>query len=237
MPDSARTTRGRFARTGAAVHGARASATEKHRHARLGPRQLDRVRGAPAARLSRSRRTHRGHRRVALAPAARLRGRGAQPHRRAGRGGGGPRLPAPGRRLRGKLRRVPPRHHPRHVPRDPADGGGAHLCVQAAGGEARPDGGPVRQAALRPHRDDRRRHAAHLPRRQRQRHRLHRRRPRPRSAADGARLQPVGGDAQPAARLCAGGVREPPPDPSLDARLPRLLALESPVPRDRRPDR
>ena len=88
--------------------------------------------------------------------AAGLRRRGARAEGRPGRGRGGQGVPAPGRRLRRKLRRVPPQQHPRHLPRAAADGGGADLRQQAAGGEGRPHGRPVRQAALarRPRRSD-----------------------------------------------------------------------------------
>jgi 3-deoxy-7-phosphoheptulonate synthase len=63
--------------------------------------------------------------------------------------------------------------HPRHVPRDPADGGGADLCQQAAvvkvgrmaGQFAKP-----RSAADRSHQ---RRRTAELSRRHHQRHRVH----------------------------------------------------------------
>src|SRR3546814_1227196 len=47
--------------------------------------------------------------------------------RSARRGGRGQGFSAPGRRLRGKLRRVPCQQHPRHLPGDAADGGGADL--------------------------------------------------------------------------------------------------------------
>ena len=45
------------------------------------------------------------------------------------------------------------RQHPRHLPPDPADGGGADLRRRQAGGEGRPHGRPVRQAALGADRD------------------------------------------------------------------------------------
>ena len=57
-------------------------------------------------------------------------------------------VPAAGRRLRRKLRRVLRRHHPRHLQGDAADGDGADLRRQGAGGQGGPDGRPVRQAAL-----------------------------------------------------------------------------------------
>ena len=83
-----------------------------------------------------------------LLSAAGLRRRGAQAEGAAGRGGRGPGLPAAGRRLRRELRRVLRRQHPRHLQGDAADGGGADLRRQGAGGEDRPHGRPVRQAAL-----------------------------------------------------------------------------------------
>ena len=46
--------------------------------------------------------------------------------------------------------------HPRHVPRAAADGGRADLRRRRAGGEGRPHGRPVRQAALVQRREDRR---------------------------------------------------------------------------------
>ena len=64
------------------------------------------------------------------------------------------------RRLRRKLLRLHRQRHPRHVPRAAADGGGADLRRLAAGGEDRPHGRPVRQAALVGHRDAGRRDAA-----------------------------------------------------------------------------
>ena len=66
-------------------------------------------------------------------------------------------LPAAGRRLRRELQGVPRRQHPRHLPPDAADGGGADLRRRQAGGEGRPHGRPVRQAALGADRDHRRR--------------------------------------------------------------------------------
>ena len=112
---------------------------------------------------------------LAILSAAGVRGRGARAEGRSGRRRRGPGVPAAGRRLRRKLRRVPPQQHPRHLPRAAADGGGADLRQQAAGGEGRPDGRPVRQAALRADRDAGRCRAAELFRRQHQRHRVRRR--------------------------------------------------------------
>ncbi len=115
---------------------------------------------------------------------------------------GGQGLPAAGRRLRRELQGIPRRQHPRHLPPDPADGGGADLRRRQAGGEGGPHRRPVRQAALGADRDDRRRRPC---------------RPigattstawssRPRIAIPDPerllqRLRPVGRDAEPAARL------------------------------------
>src|SRR5439155_867517 len=77
----------------------------------------------------------------------------------AGRGGPRRGLPAAGRRLRGDLRRHDGRNHPGQVPHPAADGRRPHLRGQRAGGEGRPDGGPVRQAALGGHRGQGRRGA------------------------------------------------------------------------------
>ena len=126
------------------------SAHREQRH-RWTPDSWTSARGAPAAQLPRCRGARRRHRRtLANYPAAGLRRRGARADGRARRGRRGRGLPAPGRRLRRKLRRVPPQQHPRHLPRAAADGGGADLRQQAAGGEGRPHGRPVRQAALAP---------------------------------------------------------------------------------------
>ena len=123
--------------------------------------------------------------------------------RRQGRG-----FPAAGRRLRRKLRRARRQQHPRLLPRVPADGGGADLCRRLAGGEGRPHRRPVRQAALLADREARRRGTAELSRRHHQRHRLHRGGAHARSAPADRGLSPVGGDAQPAARLRARRLRQ-----------------------------
>ena len=120
----------------------------------------------------------------------------------AGRGRQG--VSAAGRRLRRELRRVPPQQHPRHVQGAAADGGGADLRRRLPGGQGRPAGRPVRQAALVRDRDAERRHPALLSRRHHQRPRFRRGGARARSAAHDPGLQPVGGDPQPAARLRPG---------------------------------
>ena len=154
------------------------------------------------------------------------------------RGGRGQGLPAAGRRLRRELRRVHRQQHPRHVPGAAADGGGADLRRRRAGGEGRPHGRPVRQAALVRHRDA---SAAStlpsLPRRHHQRHRVHRRRRAARSRAHGAGLQPVGRDAEPAARLRPGRLCRPAPGAPLEPGFRRQLAGGGALPGARRPDR
>ena len=107
-------------------------------------------------------------------PAAGVRGRGAQSHCKLGAGGRGQGVPAAGWRLRGKFRRIPPRQYPRHLPRHPADGGGADLCRRHAGGEGGTHCGAIRQAAQRRHRNTRRQDAHFLSRRQHQRLGIHR---------------------------------------------------------------
>ena len=91
------------------------------------------------------------------AAAAGVRRRDPRPQGHARQGGPGRGLPAPGRRL---LRGVLPLHRPQH-PRDPqgaaADGGHPHLRRQQAGDQGGPYRRPVRQAALKRHRDGQRR--------------------------------------------------------------------------------
>ncbi len=158
--------------------------------------------------------------------AAGVRGRGPQPDGRARAGRRGQGFPASGRRLRGKLRRIPPGQHPRHLPRHSADGRRADLRGRAAGGQGRPHRRSVRQAALRGHRDPERRHAAVLSRRQHQQHRVRPQGPRARSRSAAAGLRPVGGDAQSAARLRHRRLCRSAQCPPLDARFHRRLALE-----------
>ena len=144
---------------------------------------------------------------------------------RAGRGRRGPGLRAAGRRLRRELRRLHRQHHPRHLPRAAADGGGADLRRRPAGGEARPHGGAVRQAALLRHRDAAT--ASTLP--------SYRgdivngpdftaRGAHPGPGADGVRLHAVGRHAEPAARLRHRRLCRPAPGPPLEPRLRRRAA-------------
>ena len=152
-------------------------------------------------------------------PAAGVRRRGARAEGQARPGRRGRGLPAARRRLRRELRRAPRRHHPRLLPRVPADGGGADLCRRLAGGEARPHRRPVRQAALGADRDAGRQGAAELSRRHHQRHRVHRGRAHRRPAAHADGLSAVGGDAQPAARLRARRLRQSRACASVESRL------------------
>ena len=191
---------------------------------RLDADQLARQAGAADAGLSG--RDGAGRRRGAPAPlsAAGLRRRGAQAQGGAGQGRQRRGLPAAGRRLRRELRRLHRQQHPRHLPRAAADGRRADLRRRRAGGEGRPHGRPVRQAALVQRREDRRRRAAVLSRRQRQRLRVHAGGAHPRSGAHGAGLQPVGRDAQPAARLRPGRLCRPARGQPLEPRLRAQLA-------------
>ena len=79
------------------------------------------------------------------------------------------------------------------------------------------------------HRDAGRRDAARLSRRHRQRPGLRCRIAHARSAPHGARLFPVRGHAQPAARLCPGRLRRPPPGAAMEPGLPRRDAAGPPL--------
>ena len=123
----------------------------------------------------------------------------------AGRG-----VPAAGRRLRRVVRRLLGHQHPREAEDHPADGGRVDLRLDAAGGQAGPDRRPVRQAALVAHRAGGRRRAA---RRSAATWCTARSRPREARVFDPERmllrLPPVGGDAEPAARVHQGRLRRP----------------------------
>ena len=193
-------------------------------------RQLARQAGAPDARLS-GPRPSRGRRGPAAALSApRLCRRGAaaegiaRPRRR------GPRLRAARRRLRRELRRFHRQYHPRHLPRAVADGRGADLRQQRAGGEDGPHGGAIRQAAQRRYRDGGRGHAAELSRRHHQWPGLHGRGPGAGPGADGDRLLPVGRHAQPAARLRHRRLCRSAFGPSLEPRLRRAQPARRPLP-------
>ena len=80
--------------------------------------------------------------------------------RRAGRGRRGQRLPAARGRLRGVVRRVLGRQHPRQAEGHPADVGRAHVQHRRPDAEGRPHRGPVRQAPLGADREARRHRAA-----------------------------------------------------------------------------
>ncbi len=148
----------------------------------------------------------------------------------AGRG-----VPAPWRRLRRKLRRARRQQHPRLLPRLPADGGGDDLRGGAAGGQDRPHRRPVRQAPHLADREARRHRAAELSRRHRQRQRVHRGRAHARSAPPDRGLSPVGGDAEPAARLRPGRLCQPRQRAQLDARLRQGQPAVAALHRARRP--
>ena len=185
------------------------------------PRPLAGAADQAAAGVARRGRARRGRGAPQDLAAAGLRRRGAQAARAAGAGLGGQGLPAAGRRLRRELRRVPPRHRARHLPRAAADGGGADLRREAAGGQGRAPRGPVRQAPLVRYRDRGRGDAAGLSRRHGQRHGLRQGVADAGAAAPAPRLRPVGVDAQPAARAGPGGLRRPPRGAPLEPRLRR----------------
>ena len=168
--------------------------------------------------------------------AAGVRRRGAAAEAPAGRSGGRPGFPAAGRRLRRKLQGIIGRQYPRHLPPDPADGGGADLRRRQAGGESGPHGRAVRQTEVGRNRNHRWRHLALLSRRHHQRHGVRSRRanPGPRTAPEG--LRPIGGDAQPAPRLRRRRLRRPAQHPSVDARLRPGQSAGRPIPRAFRQD-
>ena len=99
-----------------------------------------------------------------------------------------------------------------------------------AGGEGRPHRRPVRQAAHLADREEERRRAADLSRRHRQRHRVHAGVAHARSAPAVAGLSPVGGDAEPAARVRAGRLRQSRQRPAMDAERDQGLAAGAPLP-------
>ena len=90
-----------------------------------------------------------------------------------------------------------------------------------AGQFAKPRSSPTEKAG--------RRRAAELSRRHRQRHRLHRGSAQARSATPADGIPAVGGDAEPAARLCDRRLRQSRQRASVDARLPQGLAAVPPL--------
>ncbi len=149
-------------------------------------------------------------------------------------GGPGQGVPAPGRRLRGDLRR---QHRAAPALDDQgaaADGRRAHLRRERAGGQGRPGGRPVRQAALGRARCD---GPALLPRRHGQRHRRRPRRayagPRP----HGARLRQLRRGDEHAPGLHPGRPGRPARrarlEQGLRPHLPRRAALRGAGQRDR----
>ena len=133
--------RHRLGAAGAGAAGARAVSAMAPGLVALTPR-------CPAAAMARSRRARRGSRRARGAPTARVRRRGAPPDPRARRGRRRQGICAPGRRLRGVLRRLLRRLDPRQAEGHLADGGRAHLRLGCPGREGRPHRRTVRQAPV-----------------------------------------------------------------------------------------
>ena len=146
-------------------------------------------------------------------------------------------LPAARGRLRGVVRRVLGRQHPRQVEGHPPDVAGAHLQHRCSHAEGRPHRRPVRQTALGADRAARRPRVAVVLRRHRQRLRVRGRGPPARSAAHGARLQPGRGHAQPVARVHEGRVRRPARRAPVEPRVHREPPRRSPLRRARPGDR
>ena len=134
---------------------------------------------------------------AAYPPLVRL-ARGRRAARRARRGAGGPRLPAPGRRLRGELRGILAGEHRGDLRPDRGDGGAARRGVGPAGRSG--SGGSPASSPSRARRRSEMQGGVALPA-----YRgdivndiaLRRRRAPARSGADVPRLCPGGGDAQP----------------------------------------
>jgi len=133
------------------------------------------------------------------------------PARRLARAHAHPRpLCPPRRRLRRVVRRLLRQPHPGHVPRHPPDGGRAHVWRRRPRRQGRAHGGPVCQAAVGRHGDaSGRERVALLPRGHHQRPRSDDRRARARPVAPRQGVQPVGGHAQPPARVRDRRVRRP----------------------------
>ena len=196
-------------------------------------------RARPAAQMpeypdARSARPGRGA--AVAVSAAGVRRRGAQSAEAARRRLRRQSFSAAGRGLRGIVRRVPPRQHPRHVARPVADGRGPDLRRGDAGGQGRPHGRSVRQAPLGADRAPGRDRAAELSRRHRQRTRVRGGGARAGSGAPGPGLRPGGGDAQSAARVHRRRLRLADAGAQLDAGLRRALAAGRTLPRHGEPD-
>lgn len=170
-------------------------------------------------------------------PAAGLRRRGSRAAPAVRRSHRRTRLLAPGRGLRGKLRRIFRGEDPRYLQGTVADGGGNDLRRRLPGSEGRAHGRPVRQAALLRRRNAERRDPARLSRRHRQRHRLRREEPRAGPGAPVAGLPPVHRQPQPVARLRPGRLRRPAPGAPLEPRFHRQLGAGRALPATRRPHR
>ena len=162
---------------------------------------------------------------------ARLRRRDARSSGRARPGRGRTGVRAAGRGLRGELRGIPSRQHPRHVSGAPADGGGPDLRRRVPGGEDRPARGPVREAALFSHRNLRGRGASVVSRRHRERDRVRRRRA---NSPDPERM--LRAYLQSASTLnllrafAQGRLRGPAPGASVESRLRRRNAAGRALP-------
>ena len=205
--------------------------------ARLAHRLVARPPGRPTARLARRRgaETRRGQAGHPAPPGGG--GRGPPAHGVAGRGGPGPRLPAPGRRLRRVVRGLRRRQHPGQAQGHPADGGGPHLRRRGPGGQGGEDRRPVRQASLLAHRAGRRPRARGLPGPHGQRRAVRRRRPPARSGPAALRLPPVGGHLEPPAGVHQGRVRRPLAGARLEPAVRGLLVPRPPLRADRQRDR
>ena len=199
------------------------------RELRLGTRELAALPGRAATRRGPTRpRSTQARRRAARACRRSCsRARRARCGTRSRAVSRGQRLPAARGRLRGVVRRVLGRQHPRQAQGHPPDVGRAHVQHRRPDAEGRAHRRPVRQAALVADREARRHRAAVVLRRHRQRLRVRRRRPPARPAAHGARLQPGRGDAQPAARVHEGRLRRPQPRAPVEPRVHRAAAARA----------
>ena len=141
----------------------------------------------------------------------------------------GPRVPAPGRRVRGVVPRPIRGPHPREAEDHAADGGRAHLRRHAPGRQGRALRGPAREGA---HVADGRGRGGRdplLPRAHDPRRRAHAGGPDPRPRPDGAGLPPRDRDAQPPARVHEGRLRRPHARARVEPGVRRLLAGGPPL--------